>query len=170
MAVTIVATAKSASANSYGTLPEAETYMEGRTGTTTWDGAADDDKNRALVEATNRLEQLDYFGSPTTAGESGQRLKWPRVGTYDSDGRYWDQDVVPRVVQYAQFELALALVNGDLEHKDSGLEGFDSVTAGPLSVDINHGREAGALPVQVRRYLRGLMVSAGSLNVRVARG
>jgi hypothetical protein len=167
MAVTIVATAKSASANSYGTLAEAETYMEGRTGTVTWDAATDDQKNRALVEATNRLDQLDFFGGVTA---SDQRLKWPRVGVYDADGRSWDQDVVPRPVKNAQVELALALVNGDLEHKDTGLEGFDSVRVGPLSVDINHGREPGALPRAVRRWLVGLMVSAGQLNVRVVRG
>lgn len=141
--------------------------MEGRSGTTTWDAATDDTKNRALVEATNRLEQQDYFGSPTA---SDQRLKWPRAGTHDSDGRYWDQDVVPRVVQYAQFEVALALVNGELKFNDSGLEAFDAVRVGPISVDVNHGREAGALPKQARRYLVGLMASAGPLTARVVRG
>jgi hypothetical protein len=167
MAVTIVATAKGATSNSYALLAEATTYFEGRTGTTLWNTATADTRNRALVEATNRIEQQDFYGSPT---DSAQRLKWPRVGTYDADGRYWDQDVVPRVVQYAQFEVALALVTGDLEFKDSGLEGFNAVRVGPLSVDINHGREPGALPKQALRYLRGLMVSAGGLNVRVARG
>lgn len=165
MAVTITATAKGASSNSYATLAEAETYFEGRSGASSWTGT-DDTKNRALVTATNRLEQQEYYGSPT---DSGQRLKWPRVGTYDSDGRYWDQDTVPRVVKEAQYEMALALLAGDLELKDSGLEGFDAVRVGPMSVDINHGREAGSLPRQVRRLLRGLMVSAGSLNVRVGR-
>jgi hypothetical protein len=140
--------------------------MEARTGAATWDAETDDNKNRALVEATNRLEQQDFYGSPTT---STQRLKWPRSGTYDSDGRGWDQDVVPRVVQYAEFEVALALVNGELAFADSGLEGFDSVKVGPLSVDVNHGREPGALPKQARRYLVGLMVSASALNVRVSR-
>jgi hypothetical protein len=166
MAAAITATAKGATSNSYATLAEAESYMDARTGAATWDAAADDDKNRALIEATNRIEQHDFYGSPTA---SDQRLKWPRVGTYDADGRYWAQDTVPRVVQYAQFEVALALVNGDLEFKDSGLEGFDSVRVGPLAVEINHGREPGALPKQALRYLRGLMVSAGGLNVRVVR-
>ena len=165
MAITVVATAKSETANSYATLAEAETYFEGRSGASAWAGS-DDTKNRALVTATNRLEQQDYFGSPT---DSDQRLKWPRVGTYDSDGRYWDQDTVPRPVKEAQYEIALALLAGDLELKDSGLEAFDSLTVGPIAIDPNHGRQAGSLPRQALRLLRGLMPSAGGLTARVVR-
>ena len=166
MAVTIVATAKSASANSYVTLAEAEAYFVGRSGTTSWDNETTDNKNRALVTATNRLEQVDYHGTPT---DSSQRLKWPRVGTYDLDGRYHDQDTIPRPIQEATYEVALALVNGDLELKDSGLEGFRSTKVGPLAVEPYHGYEAGSLPRQVRRLLQGLMVGMSGLTVRVSR-
>lgn len=168
MAITVVATAKGATSNSYVTLAEADAYFEGRSDVSAWEsGATDDTKNRALVTATNRLEQQDYFGGPT---DPDQRLKWPRVGTYDSDGRYHDQDTVPRPVKEATYELALALVAGDLELNDSGLEAFDSLKVGPIAIDPHHGREAGALPRQVRRLLRGLMPSAGSYTARVVRG
>ncbi len=57
MAVTVIATAKSSSANSYVTLAETDTYFEGRLDVTSWTGAATDDiKNRAIVMATGRLE------------------------------------------------------------------------------------------------------------------
>lgn len=167
MAIEIIATAKGATSNSYVTLAEANSYFEGRSDASAWEsGPTDDTKNRALVTATNRLEQQDYFGTPT---DSDQRLKWPRVGTYDQDGRYHDQDVVPRPVKEATYELALAIIGGDLELADTGLEGFRMVEVGPLSVEPNHGRKSGALPDQVRRILVGLMVAAEDFTVRVGR-
>ena len=167
MAVVIVATAKAADANSYISLADADTYFEGRVDTDAWDAAETDEQNRTLVTATNRLEQQDFHGTPT---DSDQRLKWPRSGLTDMDSRSYGQDVIPEPVEEATCELALALVNGDLELKDTGLEGFNAASVGPLRVDVYHGREAGALPRQVVRRLRGLMVSASRLNVEVARG
>ena len=166
MAVTVIATAKGTTSNSYATLTDAESYMEGRSDTTTWDAASNDTKNRALVTATNRLEQQDFHGTPTDAD---QRLKWPRSGLTDMDSRSYDQDEIPRPVEEAAYEMALPLVNGDLELKDTGLEGFNSVGVGPLKIDVFHGREAGALPRQIRRLLRGLMVGSSGLTVPVAR-
>jgi hypothetical protein len=171
MAVSIDATAKGANANSYVTLAEAETYMEGRLDNATWDGESNDNKNRALVMGTNvmgtnRLEQEEYEGVPTT---STQRLKWPRMGLLDDDGYSYDEDTVIRPIKEALYELALALINGELDLKDTGLEGFENVAVGPLNVTPRASRRAGHLPQQVIRLLRDLWIPHGGISVPVVR-
>lgn len=167
MAVTIVATAKSTTANSYVTLAEAEAYILGRTGNTTWDAASNDTKNRALVESTNRLETEEYRGSQTT---TTQRLQWPRMGLVDKAGNGLDDDTIPRLMKEATYELALALVNGDIEMKDSGLEAFNNVKIGPMDVTPNHARRAGTIPQAVRRLLSDFWLGRSGMNIPIVRG
>jgi len=167
MAVTIVATAKSTTANSYVTLAEAEAYITGRTGNATWDAASTDTKNRALVESTNRLEQEEYDGVQTT---TTQRLQWPRDGLVDKAGNGYDKDVIPRPVKEATHEMALALVNGDLELKDTGLEGYKNIKIGPMDVTPNNSRRAGTLPTAVKRLLSYLRLGSSDMNVHTVRG
>jgi len=167
MAVTVVATAKSATANSYVTLAETDTYFEGRLNATGWSGAATDDiKNRAIVMSTARLEQEEYFGSPT---DIDQALKWPRFSIVDSDGRLFDQDVIPAPVKNACQELALELLNGGVVLADTGLEGFVNVKVGSLDVTPRVSRRAGTLPQQVKRLLELWRTGSSELTIHVAR-
>jgi hypothetical protein len=139
MAVTVVATAKATNANSYVSVADADTYFEGRLNASGWESSATaDEKNRAVVMATNRLEQEEYHGTPTS---STQRLLWPRSGLSDDDGRSYDQDTIPRPVEEATYELALALLNGETELKDTGLEGFNRAKVGRA-----HERDGEGLP------------------------
>lgn len=112
MAVTIVATAGSASANSFTTLAAAESYLEGRLPSpTTWDAATGDTKNRALVSATRWLTTLAWRGR---VAASDQALAWPRQGVPDPDalaGTYLATDTIPTRVVNATIELALAMVD-----------------------------------------------------------
>lgn len=165
MAVTIDATAKGASANSYRTLAEAETFFEGRLDADDWDDAAEDLKNRALVQATNRLEQEQFEGIKTTAA---QRLKWPRMGLVDERGDSVDADTVPERVMDAQCDLALAMLGGDML-ADTGLEGFESVKVGPLDVVPRHQSRVGGLPENVRRELVLWLSTPSTLNVTLER-
>ena len=106
MAVTIVATVGSASANSYVTLAECTTYMEARLNSDAFDDAVADDQNRALVEATRELTVLPWDGLQVTAT---QALAWPRQWSRDPDSPvqdYFDTDVVPQRVKDATCELA----------------------------------------------------------------
>lgn len=110
MAVTIVATAGSASANSYVTLAEADTYMEARLNATLWDAATDDSCNRALVEATREIDVLSYLGKRTS---DTQALSWPRdfaVNPDDPNADYYDTTVVPTRVKDATCELAFQFI------------------------------------------------------------
>lgn len=111
MAVSIVATAGSASANSFVTLAEANTYVEGRLNASTWEtDATDDDKNRALVEATRELNALPWDSLRT---DDTQALAWPRQSFLNPDSpnaQYFDTDEIPQRVKNATMELAFQFV------------------------------------------------------------
>ena len=123
MAIAIDATAGGASANSYATLAEADTYMTARLNASSWEtDASDDDKNRALVEAARELDPMAWDGLRT---DGTQALSWPRQWAYDPDSPvqdYYDTDVVPQRVKDAQCELAFAFIKAgttDLAVQDS---------------------------------------------------
>ena len=81
----IVATAGSASANSYLSVASADTIANGMVGTLAWSTATSDDKARALITATNGLETLEWIGTRTSAT---QALSWPRTDATCGDKVY----------------------------------------------------------------------------------
>ncbi len=150
MALTLDATPKGASANSYITRADADTYFEGRMNASAWTSATDSNKDLALVAATNRLEAIsDYLSYPT---DTNQRLRWPRIWVVNEYGGYYDPDVIPRLVQEACCEEALRLLNttGD-PFVETGLEPYTNVKVGSLDVTPDKGYMAGDLsPATVR--------------------
>jgi hypothetical protein len=160
MTLSLDATPKGASSNSYATRAEAIAYFEGRLNTTAWpsDTALMD---QALVAATNRLEAEDYYGVRT---DPNQRLKWPRMYVpNDNEWLLWDSNVVPRYLKEAQYEVALWLLSqGSTDAlANTGLEPFQQVSVGSLSVTPNLNYKAGDLPAVVKRLLRGFIASSG---------
>ena len=112
MAVVIVATVGSASANSFITLAEADTYAEGRLNASTWDAATDDNQNRALVEATRLLSALTWEG---TRVDTTQALSWPRSWAMNPDvtwfaWAYYATSAIPQRVKDATAELAIQFI------------------------------------------------------------
>lgn len=176
MAVTVTPTVGTDDANSYASVAEGTAYLEGHPKETTWTGAADDDvRGRALIMATARIDQEDFVGQPVkplvgseTTG-STQALKWPRLGAVNSEGWTFDDEIVPERIKKATMELALEILAGGVSLTDSGLEGFETVELGPLSVTPRHSRKAGVLPAQVRRFLRPVLSTPSSLNFRIQR-
>ena len=61
MAATITATLSSATANSYVTLAEANTYFETVPDSSTWTNKTDDQKNRALIAATRWIDSFSII-------------------------------------------------------------------------------------------------------------
>jgi hypothetical protein len=108
LAVVITATVGSASANSFVTSAECDTYHEGRLNATAWSDAVSDDKNRALVEAQRELNTLSYEGNRV---DSAQALQWPRWNACNPDGTgssfYYLSTEIPQRMKDAQCELAL---------------------------------------------------------------
>ena len=86
----LIATPGDPDANSYLTVAEAEAYYENRLYTTAWDDAViAGTEEAALIQATARLDQLDYIGITVDdyldTEEPTQALKWPRVLNDDGD-------------------------------------------------------------------------------------
>ncbi len=157
---------KGASANSYLTQATAQTYLDGRLNVAEWTNAVTADKDRALIQAASRLELESFEGFKTT---TTQRLKWPRSGAPDGETDLYDKDLMPRVVEEATTELALAYLKGEVDLSEIGLEAFKQVTVGSIAVEPKLGRRGDALPSVVRRILMHVRIGASELNVPVVR-
>lgn len=132
MAATIDATLKGASANSYVTLAEANTYFETVPDSTNWDSKTDDQKNRAIISATRWIDALSFYGDRCT---EIQALKWPRED-YEVDGIALACTLIPEALKIATYELARALANDtDAITGSTGTTGlYDEVKLGDLQV------------------------------------
>jgi hypothetical protein len=174
MAVTITATVGSASANSYVTLAEAATYMEGRLNASSWEtDASTDEKNRALVEATRELTNRAWKGYRV---DSTQALSWPRQWAVDPDSPtqdYFDTDVVPQRVKDATMELAFQFIlagTTDVASLESSY-GVRSETVGPVATEYEPHMKAKGLAryPRVLDLIRPLLANSG-VSVPVVRG
>lgn len=108
MTVTVDATVGGANANSFITVATANDYANNALSVTAWTGATTDDKSRALIMATTDLQPLAWVGTRAT---DTQALAWPRTDAV-INGRPIADDVIPREVQQATFDLALSILEG----------------------------------------------------------
>jgi len=108
MTVTLDATVGGANSNSFITVAAANTIAENMLSVTGWTTATTDDKARALIMATTDLQALDWVGTRAT---ETQALAWPRTGAV-INGREVADDIIPREVQQATFDLALSILAG----------------------------------------------------------
>jgi hypothetical protein len=153
MAVTIDATVGGATANSYVTLASANSYMEGRLNATTWDDATDDEKNRALVEATHELEVQPWDGTRVT---TTQALAWPRqwvVNPDDPNYNDYSTTVIPSRVTTAQMELAFQFIKSGTTDV-AALDPTDGIIRKKVDVLETEYSEHGRLVRGLRRYPR----------------
>ena len=172
---TLNATVSGASANSYVTRAEADSYFATRLYATDWTGATTADKERALIMATARIDQELFIGTRTVAA---QALKWPRFdvqipgesGGYAPFGSYYGSyyatDAIPKVVKDAQCEYALLIMGSDVLAQ-SGLSNFKRVKVGPVEVELASTIQSGVIPADVSRLLNGLRLgSSGAAIMR----
>jgi hypothetical protein len=135
MAPTLVATAGSASANSFATVAEGDTYCDARLNATAWGDETNDEKARALIQATLELNTYTYIGTTVT---TTQALVWPRQWAVDPDsplGDYFDTTEIPTRLKNATCELALQYIiagTTDLSLLDS-TAGVIEKTIGPIT-------------------------------------
>ena len=176
MAATIVATLKSATANSYVTLAEANTYFETVPDSTTWDNKTDDQKNRALISATRWIDSLNFYGDRC---DEDQALKWPR-NNYHVDDVELACTAIPKDIKYAQYELSRALANEtDAITGNKGTDGtYEDVKIGDMEVKYNTDSQGVGTINNVfdvypwlQSYLGAYCLGgSGSYQVRVVRG
>ena len=101
-----------ASANSFGSLEEADDY-QGQRNNISWLQSDTLDRQRWLLDAMDYMNATyRWVGSKT---DPAQPLQWPRNGAKDRDGKPIDNTVTPDDVKAAQFILAnYARSNGPL--------------------------------------------------------
>ena len=185
MAVSIDATAGGASANSYMTLAEADTFVEAMISSSDvskWTTGNDDSRNRALTAAAQRLDRERFLGARAT---DTQALQWPRTGVRKPDtyvntyatgfpfrisDDYFTDTEIPDQVKRAQIEMAVYLKNNVDGISLSGLEDFKNVKIGDLDVTPDKTGAVGAdrVPPMFERYLTGLRIS-GPGNIAIKR-
>lgn len=144
--------------NSYISVDDASTYMEGAVSHDAWDASDEDDQTRALISATRMLQQQPWPGQPT---DPAQTLSWPRTGT-GIDGV--TDDVVPQPIIDAEVELAAALIaDPTLYSALSTDNNISSVKAGPAAVSFFAPQQGtGRVPPQVAALLAPYLGTSGS--------
>jgi hypothetical protein len=158
------ATVGGASANSFLTVDEATAYFANRLYASAWTGNAAL-QAAALITATQRLNQEEYCGSYVTLT---QALKWPRVSTWDPDGRPYAFDAIPQALRDATCELALELLKNDLL-AEVETKNLVALKAGPVELQFKEVQRSGRLPEQVRRLIQHVLETQSGL-VRMVRG
>jgi hypothetical protein len=185
MAITLIATVGGSTSNTYQTLADAQAIIDGLiedADVTAWATATTDAKNRALYTAAQRLDRERYLGARSTDTQS---MQWPRTGVRKPDTYintyavgfpfrittdYFTDTEIPTQIKQAQAVLAVFLNNNTDSLGLSGLEDYNSVTIGPISVTMNASSpQAGAdkVPPMMERYLTGLRISGpGNISIR----
>lgn len=159
MAITIVETVGSASANSYVSQASATTYLEGRLNSSAWSGASTGDKDIALVEAFREINLRAYLGRKVTTTQSGQ---WPRQWAPDPDsptGTWFDTTTIPQRVKDAQCELALEFLRAGTTDL-AGPITDDGVIEKTVDVLTTRYADPGLRPRGLARYPRILALLA----------
>ena len=185
MAISIVATVGSASANSYVTLTEAQAFIDGQVESddvVAWGNSTDDQKNRALFSSTQRIDREKFLGARVA---DTQALEWPRSGVRKPDtytnlyglsfpnrlvADYYLDTEIPDRVKHAQIVLAVYLNNNKDGIGLSGLEDFASVNIGNINVTPRFFGAVGIdrIPPIVDHYLMGIRIG-GRANLSIKR-
>jgi len=90
---------------SYDTVINADTYFLTRLYVQSWTSASTVDKTKALAEASQRIDRLQFRGHKV---DDDQDLEFPRYIGTEADGT----EVIPEDIKYACFEIAFALLDG----------------------------------------------------------
>jgi len=165
MAITLDATVGGTDSNSYVTLDEANTYFLSRANSSEWNNITDDEiKKSLLISATDRLdfEKYDGFLSNTS-----QALSFPRYDLPLIDGRDVD-NIIPKQVKKATFELAIHLATVDISKKDLVDAPIEELKVGSIGlkykIDKNDNATSSSseLPSFVLYLLSDLSYTAGN--------
>lgn len=167
LAMTLIATAGSASANSYATRAQADAYHQTHLYNATWLAADDWQREAALIWATRLLDaQVEWVGQKIS---SVPALRWPRAGVTDQDGWALASETIPTFLVQATAELARRLLLEDRTGERS--IGMTSVTAGSVTVEFDKHDVPPVLPPAVRAMVEpfGVVKGPGTVNAKLVR-
>ena len=187
MAISLDATVGGASANTYVTLSDANSIVEGLIvddDVQAWEAGStsDDYRNRALYTAAQRIDRERFLGARVA---DTQALQWPRSGVRKPDtytnlyglsfpnrlvADYYTDTEIPDRVKKAQVVLAVYLNNNRNGLELSGLEDFAAVSVGNINVTPRFFGAVGIdrIPPIVDHYLMGIRIG-GRANLSIKR-
>lgn len=123
------------SSNSFLTVLEADSYFDERVGSVVWTDAAEEDKERALIQASRELS--DLFDWKGYRREIDQRLAFPRYSLCTRDDYYVDDDKVPREIKESTCELAVVLLSGSIAADSPLDEGLNKIKVGDIELNFS---------------------------------
>ncbi len=103
-----------ANANVYADLADADQYLENTARKSAWRAFSSRDRQAALIQGTDYLDQVFRRRYKGTRFSSAQRLEWPRSNVYDELGVLVDAADIPEEVLNAAIEYAFEAAGGAL--------------------------------------------------------
>jgi hypothetical protein len=174
MAITIIVEDGSTvdNANSYvdplGAFATA--YFEAHLYATNWTEATDEQKKAAVVQATRTIDSLLKWKGRRVAQD--QPRQWPRYGVR-ADGFLIESNVVPRRIQEATLEQAMALLERDRLADTAREAPLTELGMGSGAMTLKFGKDPTAnlspIPDIVRQLLDPYGSTSGGGMVRVER-
>ena len=148
--------------NSYVDVAEADAYFADRVLDSDWTLLSTQDKEQALVSATDLLDDQPW----TSVAISSSALAFPRIGTYydPSYGMEMPLDPVPVRILDATCLYALHIAtNKSTINPAPSSGGYSEITVGPITLKGAIEVESKiAMPTGVRSLIRPLLVRGGS--------
>jgi hypothetical protein len=119
----------------YASVVEGDQHFADKLHTYAWDDSTQDQQNRALTEATTRMNRLNYRGQPTVSTQANafprDGLRNPWTGIALADG------TTPDDIKRACIELAYSLLEGKEPEEE-----FDNLQTGIGSARSTYARSS----------------------------
>jgi hypothetical protein len=155
------ATVGGASADTYGTLTEANTYWTARQ-SAAW-GSSDAVKEYALRKAAQFLDNVYRGKWKGQKVDSAQALAWPRGWVTDAEGFGVPSDSIPQQVKNAQFEAA-KIIAGGTELEATIERAVKREQVGALMVEYMDGASLKAQYPQVTGWISDLVIGGSGVG------
>ena len=145
------------STQSFATLEQANTYHSEKLHSSAWSDALNEDKEKALKQATKKLSQLNWRGDPL---EVDQAQAFPRVINRAGFGVVYE---FPNFLVSATCELALFLLKNDTA--GAGADNIKSVSLAGMKVDFSDGakKTTDVIPDEVWQYIEKFVKTSAVL-------
>ena len=143
----------SATANSYCSVDDGDTYHEKRLYVTDWTGANDDDKEIALMWATRLIDEMVIWNGSVTG--STQALAWPRDAVYDRYGYSIANTTIPTWLKEATAEFGRQLIaENRTAETNRDLVGFSEIKVDTLELKVDSMQSKQTMPSEVYSMIK----------------
>lgn len=148
----------------YGTLVGGDAYFATKLHVEAWDEVTDDQRTRALTEASMRIDRLRFRGTKAVAT---QTLEWPRTDPKE----VYSLTEIPTAVEYATYECAYAMLDGvdpdqEYENLAASAEGYSSVRTTYNRTTVPEHHAAGIPSFLAWQFLRPLLGNVRGIRLR----